>query len=109
MKKYGGVFGRGLKPLALRTVNILHENTNLDVVGLGGIYEYSDTIEFLIAGASAVQLCSIFINKITKVTNQEDVADIWSKFLISFKQNLENFIDRKGIESVIEIIGKIER
>jgi dihydroorotate dehydrogenase len=109
VKKYGGVFGRGLKPLALRTVNILHENTNLDVVGLGGIYEYSDTIEFLIAGASAVQLCSIFINKITKVTNQEDVADIWSKFLISFKQNLENFIDRKGIESVIEIIGKIER
>ena len=109
VKKYGGVFGRGLKPLALRTVNILHENTNLDVIGLGGVYEYSDAVEFLRAGANAVQMCSVFNSKITHVTRQEDVKAVWSKFLTDFKQNLENYRERKGIKSLTEIIGKLEK
>jgi len=109
VKKYGGVFGRGLKSLALRTVNILHENTNLIVIGLGGIYDYSDALEFLRAGATAIQLCSVLNSKIVNVACQGDVLNNWSSFLTDFKKNLENFMDKKGISSLTEIIGKIER
>jgi len=105
VKKYGGMFGRGLKPLALRTVNIIHENSNLSVIGLGGIYEYSDAIEFLRAGASAVQISSAFISKI--INSHQEVLDVWSEFLSDFKQTLGSYLDCKTM-SVTEIIGKLE-
>ena len=108
-RKYGGVFGRGLKPLALRTVNILHENTNLELIYVGGIYEYSDAIESLRAGASAIQLCSALNSKIATVARQEDIPSGLSSFLTNFKQDSENYLDRKGIKSVTEIIGKLEK
>jgi dihydroorotate dehydrogenase (NAD+) catalytic subunit len=106
VKKYGGVFGVGLKPLALRTVNILHENTNLELIGLGGIYDYTDALEFLMAGAKAVQLCSVLSSKIANNSHKEDVASVWSSFLRIFKQNLENYTE---IKSVTEIIGKLNQ
>ena len=110
VKKYGGVFGRGLKPLALRTINILHENTNLELIGLGGVYKYTDALEFLRAGAKAVQLCSVLNSEIAKSNYlTKTILGIWSPFLRNFKQNLENFIEEKGIKSLEEIIGKIER
>lgn len=111
VKKYGGVFGRGLKPLALRTVNILHENTDLDVIGLGGIYEYSDAIEFLLAGANALEVCSKFISKVhSSYDEKEDVVDYyWAPFLGEFKKDIENYMERKDIKSLTEIIGKLEK
>lgn len=112
VKKYGGIFGRGLKPLALRTVNILHENTNLELIGLGGVYEYSDAIEFLMAGAKAIEISSRFIKDLMdyKPQDTEDIVDsYWAPFLRGFKMNTEDFMDRKGFKSLTEIIDKIER
>jgi dihydroorotate dehydrogenase (NAD+) catalytic subunit len=112
--RYGGVFGRGLKPLALRTVNILYRNTCLDIIGLGGIYGYSDAIEFLLAGAKAVEICSGFIDRIyprdnETVIEEKFVKSQWSSFLSEFKKGTENYIGRKGIKSLSEIIGKLEK
>lgn len=109
VKKYGGAFGRGLKPLALRTINILHENTNLDLIGVGGMYDWSDSIEFLRAGAKAVQFSSAYNSKIAAINRQEDIVGALSSFLIEQKQKLESHLERKGIKSVTEIIGKIEK
>jgi len=109
VKKYGGAFGRGLKPLALRTINILHENTNLDLIGVGGAYEWSDSIEFLRAGAKAVQFSSAYNSKIAAINRQEDIVGTLSSFLIEQKQKLESHLERKGIKSATEIIGKIEK
>jgi len=114
VKKYGGVFGEGLKPLAVRTVNILHENTDSDIIGIGGIYKYSDSIEFLLAGANAVQISSKFISEILKnkgaFTEIWDVKkdSCWEDFLSEFKTKTEHYMRKKDIWSLEEIIGKVE-
>lgn len=114
VKKYGGAFGKGLKPLALRTINILHENTNLELVGTGGFYEILDSMEFLLAGANAVQFSSRLISEVYPRDNEtdvgkEDVLKRWTYFLRSFKSGEENFMERKGKNSVEDVIGRLER
>jgi dihydroorotate dehydrogenase (NAD+) catalytic subunit len=113
-KKYAGVFGKGLKPLALRTVNILYENTDLELIGLGGIYKYSDALEFLMAGAKAVELCSALISKAFPRDNETEcdkkiVESKLKSFLREFKIGTHNFMERKGFKSLSEIIGKLEK
>lgn len=52
----GGLSGPALKPLALRMVWELHAATRLPLVGIGGIMSARDAVEFLLAGASAIQV-----------------------------------------------------
>lgn len=52
----GGVSGRAIFPIALRCVYELYNNVSIPIVGVGGISSTSDTIQMLMAGASAVQL-----------------------------------------------------
>lgn len=52
----GGLSGPAIKPVALRMVYEAHRNTNLPIVGLGGIATAEDALEFMLCGASAVQV-----------------------------------------------------
>jgi len=54
----GGYSGPGLKPIALRCVSDLVKNPNLPVMGGGGISSGKDAAEFILAGASVVQICT---------------------------------------------------
>lgn len=54
----GGYSGPGLKPIALRCVNDLVKNPGLPVMGCGGISSGYDAAEFILMGASAVQVCT---------------------------------------------------
>ncbi len=59
----GGLSGPAIKPVALAKVFEIHRNVDIPIIGIGGISNTEDAIEFLIAGASAVQLGTInFIN-----------------------------------------------
>jgi dihydroorotate dehydrogenase (NAD+) catalytic subunit len=58
---YGWLSGAALKPLALRCVFDVARAVNLPIVGVGGITRGSDAIEFLMAGASAVGVCTAAI------------------------------------------------
>jgi len=53
---FGGVSGPAIKPLALRMVYETARNVKIPVIGMGGISSAEDALEFLIAGASAVQI-----------------------------------------------------
>ncbi|MBV8809592.1 MAG: dihydroorotate dehydrogenase, partial [Acidobacteriaceae bacterium] len=53
---FGGLSGPGIKPLALRLVYEAARSVNIPVIGLGGIASGADAAEFLMAGASAVQV-----------------------------------------------------
>jgi len=113
VSQYGGVFGKGLKPLALRTVNILHENTNLELIGVGGVYKYSDPIEFLFAGANAVELSSTLLSEVYPKDNETDVEErmvesCWKEFLNRFKKDTEDFMETKK-KSASEIVGQLKR
>jgi len=56
---YAGVSGAAIKPIALRMVHEVCKNVSIPVVGMGGIYRVEDIIEFIMAGASAVQIGTV--------------------------------------------------
>lgn len=59
----GGLSGPAIKPVALRMVYQVSRSVNIPVIGIGGIMSYRDALEFMLAGASAVQVGTAnFIN-----------------------------------------------
>jgi dihydroorotate dehydrogenase (NAD+) catalytic subunit len=55
-KKIGGLSGPAIKPIALRCVYEISEKVRIPLIGCGGIQNWSDAIEFILAGATAVQI-----------------------------------------------------
>ena len=62
-KGYGWISGPALKPIALRAVYDIARTVDIPVLGVGGISRGTDVVEFMMAGASAVQVCTAAINK----------------------------------------------
>jgi dihydroorotate dehydrogenase subfamily 1 len=58
---YGWLSGPALKPLAVRCVRDIARAVDLPVIGVGGVARGTDAVEFLLAGASAVQVCTAVI------------------------------------------------
>ena len=54
--KFGGISGPGIKPLALAKVHKIYEQINIPILGMGGIVNCIDVVEFLRVGASMVQI-----------------------------------------------------
>jgi dihydropyrimidine dehydrogenase (NAD+) subunit PreA len=55
---YSGYSGTGIKPIGLRNVAKIAQIVDLPILGIGGISTWSDVIEYLMVGASAVQICT---------------------------------------------------
>ncbi len=89
----GGLSGACVKPVALRMVWQVSKAVKIPVVGLGGIMNTTDAIEFLLAGASAVQIGTAnFIEPAISVKIVEGIND---------------YLNRNGFGSVKEIVGLI--
>ena len=90
----GGLSGRGVKPVALRIVGQGARAVHRPVIGLGGISNAVDAVEFLLAGASAVEIGTAnFVDP----TISAQVA-----------QGIDEYLERHGFHSVKEIIGLCE-
>jgi len=90
----GGLSGPAVKPIALRMVWQVANSVKIPVVGLGGIMNASDAIEFILAGASAIQIGTAnFIDPTVSVKVVDGIND---------------YLDRHGYKSVTEIIGALE-
>ena len=90
---YAGLSGPCLKPIALRMVHEASKMVNIPICGLGGIMNANDVIEFIMAGASLVQIGTANFIK-------PDIA----KDIIN---DLEEFLDSENIKSFDEIRGII--
>ncbi len=87
----GGLSGAAVKPVALRMVWQVAQAVRIPIIGLGGIADWRDAVEFLMAGASAVQIgTATFIKPTTS---------------INIVTNIHRFLEDKGISSVYDIIG----
>lgn len=62
--KFGGLSGRAIKPVAVKCVYDLYEVLDIPVIGVGGISDWKDAVEFTMAGAKAVQIGSAVGNNI---------------------------------------------
>ena len=91
----GGLSGPAIKPVALRMVWQVANAVKVPVIGIGGIMSASDAIEFLLAGASAVQVgTGIFIDPLLPIK----VVD-----------GIEAFLKSKGFSDISEITGFVNR
>ena len=90
----GGMSGPAVKPIALRMVWQVAKAVNIPVVGLGGITNATDAIEFLLAGASAIEVGT---------ANFMDPA-VTGKIV----DGINEYLDRHGFASVRDIIGALE-
>lgn len=90
----GGMSGAAVKPIALRMVWQVAKAIKIPIIGLGGIMNWKDAIEFLLAGASAIQIGTAnFIDP--SVT-------------IKVSEGINNYLDHHKYTSVREIIGALE-
>ncbi len=90
---YAGLSGPSIKPIALRMVHEVSKAVNIPVIGLGGISTAEDAIEFMMAGASAIQIGTINFNN--PLAGKEIV------------EGMENFLIKEGIKDITQIIGII--
>lgn len=88
---YAGLSGPAIKPIALRMVHEVSKAVDIPVVGLGGISNWQDAIEFMMAGASAIQIGTI--NFTNPMAGKEII------------EGMENFLIKEGIKDINEIIG----
>ena len=89
----GGLSGPAVKPVALRMVWQVARAVKIPVIGLGGISSAEDAVEFLMAGATAIEIGT---------ANFIDPA-----ISIKVRDGLSDWLDRHGCRSVQEIIGAI--
>ncbi len=90
----GGMSGPAVKPVAVRCVWQVAKAVNIPVVGLGGIMNAHDAIEFLLAGASAIEIGT---------ANFVDPA-----ITVKVANGISEWLDNHGCKSVKEIIGQLE-
>lgn len=89
----GGLSGPAVKPVAVRMVWQVAKAVKIPVVGLGGIMTAEDTIEFLMAGATAIEIGTAnFIDPAVTIKVRDGISD---------------WLDRHGCKSVQEIIGVV--
>jgi dihydroorotate dehydrogenase (NAD+) catalytic subunit len=75
----GGLSGPAIKPLALYNVYRIKNAVDIPIIGSGGISDYKDVVEYLIAGASAIQLGSIIFNNPLAPIEILDNLECWMK------------------------------
>ena len=90
--KFGGMSGRAIKPIAISNVYSVYEAVDIPLIGVGGVYTYEDVVEFIFAGARAVQIGTAIM---------DEGVEVFSKI----NQGLEGFMAEKGYASIDEMVG----
>lgn len=92
--KTGGMSGPAIKPIAVRMVYQAAHAVNIPIIGMGGIANAEDAIEFILAGASAVSIGAMnFVNPYTTV---------------EVVRGIEDYMKRYNVENLTDLIGAVE-
>lgn len=90
----GGLSGPAIKPVALAKVLEIKRNVDIPIIGIGGIMNWQDTVEFMIAGASAIQIGTVnFINPNAGV---------------EIVEGLKSYCEKVSIGKLSEVIGSFQ-
>jgi dihydroorotate dehydrogenase (NAD+) catalytic subunit len=90
----GGLSGPAIRPIAVRMVYECHQAVKIPVIGMGGIADARDALEFVIAGASAVQVgTATFVDPF-----------IWPKLL----EGITGYLQRHMLDSIGELVGSLD-
>jgi dihydroorotate dehydrogenase (NAD+) catalytic subunit len=90
----GGLSGPAIRPIAVRMVWECHQAVKLPILGMGGIATVADALEFIIAGASAVQVGTAnFVDPF-----------IWGRLV----SGIDDYLDRHRIARVTDLVGNLQ-
>ncbi len=90
---YGGYSGPAIKPVTLRCVAEIAKSVDIPIAAVGGISTWSDAVEFLLLGATNIQLCTAVMHIGFRII--EDLID-----------GLAVYLEEKDMNSVRELVGK---
>ena len=90
--KIGGLSGSPIKPIALRCVYEIYTKFKVPIIGCGGISNWQDAVEFILAGASAIQIGSA-------------VGDHWIDIFDTINQGMRKYMQNKNFHSIKEMVG----
>ena len=90
---YSGLSGPAIKPISLRTIAEIKRHVDIEITGTGGVSTWQDAVEFMLVGASNVQLCTAIMHKGFRIIDD-------------LKSGLSNYMERKEINKVSDLIGK---
>lgn len=90
----GGLSGPAIKPVAVRMVYQVSQAVNIPILGMGGIINGDDAVEFMLAGATAISIgAGNFIDPYTSINTVKGIED---------------YMKKHNIDDINEIIGKVE-
>lgn len=90
--KFGGLSGTPIKPIALRCVYEISSKHDIPIIGCGGISTWEDAVEFILAGASAIQLGSA-------------IGDNWIHVFNDINNGILQYMKRKNYSKIEEMLG----
>ena len=90
----GGLSGPAIRPIAVRMVWECYQAVKIPIIGMGGITDASDAVEFMLAGSTAVQI------------GTANFADpfVWTKVI----DGLRSYLQRHGVQQVTGLVGAID-
>ncbi len=87
---YGGLSGEAVKPIGFRCVAQLRQNSDLPILGMGGISNWQDAAQYIALGSDAVQICTeVMINGYGIING--------------LKSGLLNYLESKGFDSISDL------
>ena len=90
----GGLSGAAVKPIALRMVWQVSKAVKIPVIGMGGIMNWKDAVEFMLAGATAIQIGT--------------AKFIYPTVTVKVAEGIDDYLNRHNYTSVKDIIGALE-
>jgi dihydroorotate dehydrogenase (NAD+) catalytic subunit len=90
--RYGGLSGTAVKPVGLRCVYDLYDNIDIPIIGVGGISDWRDATEYLMAGASAVQIGSAIATRGLGVFSE-------------ITKGMDAYMEETGCHDLRELVG----
>ena len=94
--KIGGLSGPAIKPVAVRCVYEISSKFNIPIIGCGGISDWKDAIEFILAGASAVQIGSV-------------IGEKWIGVFSEINDGISKYMEKKRLSKISEMVGTAKR
>ncbi|MFO7797013.1 MAG: dihydroorotate dehydrogenase [Promethearchaeati archaeon] len=88
----GGLSGRAIHPIAIKKVFDLYDKLKIPIIGCGGISNWKDVIEFILAGASAVQIGTALHKGVDTLTE--------------INKDLKDYLKRNSINNISKLIGE---
>ncbi len=90
--KIGGLSGSAIKPIAVRCVYEISSKFDIPIIGCGGVSDWEDAVEFILAGASAVQIGSA-------------IGEKWTGVFSEINNGISKYMEKKGFSKINEMVG----